>query len=368
MTVRAHACDCDALPHAAHVPTRLLVYARGTHVRQRLAALILAGNLGEAYDDSSHLLSAPSVDAVRALMHALTPLEAEEVHAMPHADGRLHYAEARPLRTWLTRLETTWFPQVAANLRFAYQPIVHANSDVLGFEALMRAQDGDRPVPPLDLLEAATAHDAARALDAQARIGAIQQGVQRLPPGANIFVNFAPSVVYNPDVCLRTTFRACREAQVDPRRLVFEVVETEAYPDLPTLRRVLERYREEGMRVALDDLGAGYASLLYLEALRPDFVKLDRDLVRGVHDADPRVALIGAITRYAHDLGIDVIAEGIETPKELRLALELGVDAIQGYLLARPAHELDPAVLAQAQALVRAHQPAQTVHIDRAAQ
>lgn len=164
----------------------------------------------------------------------------------------------------------------------------------------------------------------------------------RLAPEMRLFINFSPAVIYEPDVCLGATFRACAEVGADPSRLVFEVTEAHAFPDLKLLRRILDRYRAEGAHVALDDIGSGHTSLLYLSALRPDYVKLDRGLLSGITNDDPRAALVGALIRYAHDLDVRVIAEGIETREELQIVHSLGADLGQGYFLARPAFEPAP--------------------------
>ena len=84
-------------------------------------------------------------------------------------------------------------------------------------------------------------------------------------------------------------------------------------------------------------MGSGHTSLLYLSALQPDYVKLDRGLLSGLSPDDPRVPLLGAMIRYAHDLGIRVIAEGVESRAELEIVHNLGADFAQGYFLARPA-------------------------------
>ena len=114
--------------------------------------------------------------------------------------------------------------------------------------------------------------------------------------------------------------RTCVETGADIARLVFEVTEAHAFPDLKLLRRILDRYRAQGARVALDDMGSGHTSLLYLSALQPDYVKLDRGLLSGLSPDDPRVPLLGAMIRYAHDLGIRVIAEGVESRAELEIS------------------------------------------------
>ncbi|MFB9995405.1 EAL domain-containing protein [Deinococcus oregonensis] len=242
-----------------------------------------------------------------------------------------------PLEQWVRRLGSPWFQEASEHLQFHFQPIVQLSSgQVYGYEALVRAQWDGYFFGAGALLDAAAAHGQARAFDALARRSAILQGYPKLGADQVLFLNFAPGVIYNPDVCLQTTYAACREVGADLSRLLFEVIESEAFPDLRLLDRILERYRAEGAQVALDDLGAGHTSLTYLTELKPDVVKLDRALISGLHGSDPRVPLVSALVNYAHDLGIRVVAEGIETAQELHLITELGTDLAQGYYLGRP--------------------------------
>jgi EAL domain-containing protein (putative c-di-GMP-specific phosphodiesterase class I) len=351
------ACDCSALRPV--VPAGdVLVYSRAGHVARRLGALLAASGAVQPYDAHAYRLGVGALAQLTALYDRLRPSERGEVWIMGLSGDRPDYLGGLPLTQWLTRTRSPWFGQAYSALHFAYQPIFDLHTGApCGQEALMRARvllDGcDQELGALPLLEAAQAHGELRALDARARREAIAQGGPRLKAGQSLFINFSPAVVYDPEVCLQTTFAACREAGLDPARLVFEVTESEAFPDLSVLGAVLARYRREGMRVALDDLGAGHTSLLYLEALRPDLVKLDRGLIRGIHDHDPRAALVGALIRYAHDLGVQVVAEGIETERELRQCVRLGADAGQGYLLGRPEPEPDARQTEGSRALIQ---------------
>ncbi|WP_229776576.1 EAL domain-containing protein [Deinococcus ruber] len=276
-------------------------------------------------------------DRLAAVLNAFSRIERAELLAMPWYAGHLDAWQVAPLTQWLQRVTTPWFDTVSDHLTFHFQPIVQLRTGaVYGYEALVRAEQHGQHRGAELLLQAAAAHGQARAFDAQARKTAIRQGYPQLQADQQLFINFAPGVVYNPDICLQTTFATCREVGADFSRLVFEVTESEAFPDLTLLRSILERYRQEGAQVALDDLGAGHTSLNYLSELKPDIVKLDRGLVSGLHREDRRVPLITALIGYAHDLGIRVVAEGIETPDELAQIIALGADYAQGYFLGRP--------------------------------
>jgi EAL domain-containing protein (putative c-di-GMP-specific phosphodiesterase class I) len=144
-----------------------------------------------------------------------------------------------------------------------------------------------------------------------------------------------PSAFLGDDFGFASTWESAAEAGCKPSDLVFEVVETEQFPELPRLHAILEAYRAKGARVALDDLGAGHAALAYIQELQPDIIKLDRALLPR-DGADRNGPLIDALAQYAHAHGITVLAEGIETEEQLRLVQAIGIDMGQGWLFGRP--------------------------------
>lgn len=129
----------------------------------------------------------------------------------------------------------------------------------------------------------------------------------------------------------------------DAARVVVEVTEHAAIDDYDALDDVLTSVRMMGARLAVDDAGAGYASMQHILRLRPDIVKLDRSIVADNHLDPARFALIGAMTNFGSSLGMTVVAEGVETPGELAALIENGVSHAQGFYLARPA--IDPPAL-----------------------
>lgn len=243
----------------------------------------------------------------------------------------------------MDRLDTPWFPRLLneGRLRFVFQPIVRADDSLepFGYECLMRGDDGCRALGAGELIRAARAHDALLKLDQTARREAIMQGGSRLPDGASLFVNFLPTTIYDPAVCLHTTWQAAQSAGLSLERVVFEVVETEEFPRLDLLSDILQAYKDRGARVALDDTGAGHATMAMIDRLRPDFVKLDKGLLSDKPDGE-NMSIVRGIIEHAHAMRIKVIAEGIETPDQLQAVRDCGVDFVQGYLIARPAPEM----------------------------
>ena len=331
-------CDCQDVRTTRAEQPGLALYAHVRQIRHHLAQLLRDRSELVRAQGEVLLVRGELVPLLRQVNESLTYTQRQEARAAPWDGETIDYAHNAALSVWAERLDSPWFWSATRALHFVVQPIFTlASGEVHGHEALVRARVGGRELSAGSLLQAAAAHEQIAAFDARARSQAIVQVYPQLPPGERLFINFSPTVIYDPDICLGATFRTCVETGADVARLVFEVTEAHAFPDLKLLRRILDGYRAQGARVALDDMGSGHTSLLYLAALQPDYVKLDRGLISGLTPADPRVPLVGAMIRYAHDLGIRVIAEGVESRAELEIVHGLGADFAQGYFLALPA-------------------------------
>ena len=123
-------------------------------------------------------------------------------------------------------------------------------------------------------------------------------------------------------------------------RVVFEVTEADRYEDTLRLQQVLNAYRRAGFRVALDDLGAGWSTLNLVHRLLPDFIKLDRELIRGVQDHPVKALIAAKLLEIGHGMGIGTIVEGIEEEGELSWVRDHGADFVQGFLTGEPAPAL----------------------------
>lgn len=245
------------------------------------------------------------------------------------------------LFTLLSRVRGTWLQRMMREDRTTvhFQPIVSVRNpgETFAHECLLRGvgEEG-KLVGPGPMFEAARAAGLLFNLDRAARTKAIYEAAGQGVEG-NVFINFDPTSVYDPVYCLRSTMKAVEESGITSERIVFEVTESEEVRDGAHLKNILDYYRRSGFRVALDDLGSGYASLNLLAELRPDFVKLDSGLVSNV-DSDPYRAMIARkLIELAHELEVTVVAEGVETEEQWRWLADHGADYAQGYLFARPA-------------------------------
>lgn len=263
------------------------------------------------------------------------------------ADGALAaFIQGRPLTEMLHRAQYDWVRDALdENWLFSlFHPIIAAETGtVFAYEALIRARQPEtaKIIGAGPIIEAAVTLNLEHVLDQRARQTALRNAADLQIPGLKLFINFMPNTIYDPEVCLRTTMETAQECGIDFSQLVFEVVETENIPDMKRLKTILDYYRSRGVGTAVDDMGAGFSSLQYLTALRPDFVKLDRDLVvRAEHDGEARQNFARIIAR-AQQLDIQVIAEGIETEEQMAMCREAGVEFMQGFLFARPANPPD---------------------------
>jgi EAL domain-containing protein (putative c-di-GMP-specific phosphodiesterase class I) len=211
----------------------------------------------------------------------------------------------------------------------AYQPIVHlASGAIAGFEALARFSA--EPIRgPQDWFE--DAHAVARGVELELlAIRSAIEGFGRLAPGAYLSLNVSPCTIL--DESLESVL-----AGVAPGRLVLELTEHAPIEEYGALKTALAALRGEGLKLAIDDAGSGYASFRHILQLQPDIIKLDQSLIRDIDlDAGRRALAMGLIT-FARETGCTIVAEGVENERELAVLKGLGVTAAQGYLLGRPA-------------------------------
>lgn len=233
---------------------------------------------------------------------------------------------AKPLKTRIT---------------MAFQPIVDiATGSVFAYEALVRGVDGQSAAEVIASVEP----DMIYKFDQTCRVKAIELAGGLFSPDSatKLSINFMPNAVYEPNACIRASLAAARRVGFDPARLMFEFTENERMRDVTHVRRIIEAYRQRGFTTAIDDFGAGYAGLGLLADLRPDMLKLDMALIRGIDVSIARQTIVAGVVRMADALGIGCIAEGIETAAELHTLRSIGIRLAQGYLLARPAIEALP--------------------------
>ncbi|MDB5044981.1 MAG: diguanylate phosphodiesterase [Deinococcus sp.] len=230
--------------------------------------------------------------------------------------------------------------QQSLTLSMAFQPIVNVlTHEVFAYEALVRGPHGESASWVMDQVTPANMYH----FDQNCRVLAIRTAA-RLGMKARLSINFLPNAVYEPATCIRATLKTAQEVGFPLDRLMFEITEHESVLNEVRVRRIIDAYRGYGFVTALDDYGAGHATAGLLLALRPDIVKVDMAVIRGLDRDLWRSALVRHLAQFAAEVGLMVIAEGVETLEEARCLLGLGVTHMQGYLFARPAFEALPTV------------------------
>lgn len=217
----------------------------------------------------------------------------------------------------------------------AFHPIVDVSArEVWGYEALVRGTDGQGAPAVLAAVTEANRY----VFDQACRVRAIELAGTHLPASstAKLSINFMPNAVYEPKACIRATLAAAAKTQFNPRRLMFEFTENERMSDVDHVANIVAEYKRMGFLTALDDFGAGYAGLGLLAKFQTDLIKIDMELLRGVDGSPARQAVVAGIVGIARELGITVLAEGVETEAELMTLKAAGITLFQGYYFAKP--------------------------------
>ncbi|RST56552.1 EAL domain-containing protein [Variovorax sp. MHTC-1] len=214
----------------------------------------------------------------------------------------------------------------------AFQPIVDlARREIFAHEALVRGMKGEgasEVLARVDPQQRFAFHEASR-------VRAIEMA-SALGMESKLSLNVMPNDVAGQEECFRTAMAAAKRFGFPINRLMFEITEGERVEDLPGLAAAFRTFKRYGFTSAIDDFGAAYAGFELLAAFQPDVVKIDMSLVRDIHIDPVRVTIVKGFVGTCDELGIRVIAEGVEASEEVRVLRALGVDLFQGYLFARP--------------------------------
>lgn len=345
------ACSCRAVPDWRTAGTLVVHSDTGHTVRavERVASGV--GASARVDGPLCHVAAGDLGPVLAALEVELTVTELAEARAVvvpvgARSDLLALGMAAVPLSVLVARSEHGQLAALLADpARFhaRFQRIVDLrDGTVVGYEALLRASDEDGgEIGAAQLFPPAAASGVTHTLDRIGRETAIRDAAAELGD-RELFINFVPTSIYRPELCLATTLAAARRHGVALDRLVFEITETERVHDTGHLLDIVRYYRERGAKVALDDVGSGYASLELVQALQPDVIKIDRGIVSRLPSAGS-VAVVGALVTVGAEYGARVLAEGVETAAEADVARDLGVHLGQGWWFGRPERHLEAA-------------------------
>jgi diguanylate cyclase (GGDEF)-like protein/PAS domain S-box-containing protein len=316
-------------PEIVDIAERLAgaIAAEPFHVADR--EISLTASIGVALAGGGahgHLLRNADVAMSRAKESGGGRVEVFAAHM--HADVMRRVEMASDLRAAIT----------AGKLGLEYQPVVDfATSQVVGVEALARWSRGGQPVPPAEFLGVAEDSGLAVPLGERMLREACTQAAAWRSAGQviGVSVNFSLRQVTAAGFAA-SVLAALDETGLPPAALTLEVAERVLIEGGDPMADGLAELRRHGVRLAIDDFGTGYASLAYLRHLAVDIIKIDPSFVAGLGEDATLAMLTRTIIQVGHDLGIEVVAEGIERPEHLALLREMGCGLGQGYLIARP--------------------------------
>lgn len=222
------------------------------------------------------------------------------------------------------------------DLHSLFQPIVSLSERrILGYEALTRGPSNSPLHSPINLFAVARHAGRLSELELACRKSACKR-FSELKLSGKLFLNVSPDSLLEANHQPGRTLQLLQAFGIPPSHVVIELTEQSPTDDFALLDTALHHYRAMGFSIALDDLGAGYSSLRLWSELRPDYVKIDRHFIDGIHQDAVKREFVGSILQMAKASRAQVIAEGIELAEELAVLSEMGVDLLQGYLLCRP--------------------------------
>lgn len=243
----------------------------------------------------------------------------------------------KPLKRIEELFEIEWVDRVIREEQIIcyYQPIVDLDNNIYAYEILSRfLDDKGEMLFPGEVFSAAKERGRLYALDRICRMTAVKYAAKL--DNKKAFINFIPTSIYSPEHCLKSTTELANSLDLDPKNLVFEVVETEKVEDINHLKKIMAFYKERGFQYALDDVGEGHSTLQMLEEIQPHYMKLDMKYVQGVatHSEKQRVAL--QFLQKAQEIHSIPLAEGIEEKEDFEWLKEAGYQLFQGYYFGKP--------------------------------
>ena len=305
--------------------TRVLAFTAHAD-RESVLEMLEAGAIG-------YLLKGDSIDDIVVAIHGAAAGQAQlsaEVAGDVIRELRGQLKVHRRAETKSRRLEKR-IRQVLddeSSFSMVFQPIFELSGPMVGAEALARFRGPPKRGPERWFAEADEVGLRSE-LELMAMSAALSE-LPRLPAGTYLSLNASPKTL------MSAGFRKLMVASADPTRVVIEVTEHARIDDYERLNSAFDRVRGLGVRLAVDDAGAGFASLRHILRLSPDFIKLDRTLIDGIESDRSRQALAAGLISFAEHIDATVIAEGIEQLAEVHMLASLGVAHGQGFFLAHP--------------------------------
>jgi EAL domain-containing protein (putative c-di-GMP-specific phosphodiesterase class I) len=227
-----------------------------------------------------------------------------------------------------TSLSSSWYS-------FAYQPIVNISTgSIFSHEALIRGRDNESASSILEQVVPAERHQ----FDEHSRMVAIALAARK-GLSTHLNLNFLPLSVHCSPTAISSILSTAKQCNIRPDQLIIEIIEREIISDFDAFYGAINPHRGSGLVFAIDDFGSGYAGLNLLADFQPEYIKLDMHLVRDIYRKGPRQAIVQGILHTCVDLGIEIIAEGVESIDEFNWLKKAGITLFQGIFFAKPSFE-----------------------------
>jgi EAL domain-containing protein (putative c-di-GMP-specific phosphodiesterase class I) len=227
------------------------------------------------------------------------------------------------------------FPEYfkSINISHAFQPIIDISEKrVVSYEVLIRGGDGESPYEVFKRVK----EEDVNLFDQYSREKAMELA-SSLGVKTNLNFNFAPSAVnFNGGEYIERTIEKATQNGLNRDQLIIEITENEEVYNKDHLSKILNILKQDGIQIAIDDFGSGYAGLNMLMNIKPEILKLDMDLIRDIHKFGVKQSIVRAVCEVCFELGIDVLAEGVETEEEYKFLKNINIDFYQGYYFAKP--------------------------------
>lgn len=222
------------------------------------------------------------------------------------------------------------------SIRTVFQPIFDVkNSKIIGYEALSRGPKGSILERPDVLFEAAREFNMLWELEFLCRSLAIERASEK---GLDkfLFLNVDPRIIRDEKFKRGFTNTFLKSYNIEPEKIIFEITEKTAIEDYKAFKEVLDHYVRQGYKIAIDDTGAGYSGMRLITETKPQFIKLDMELIRDIDKDSFKQALCRNLLTLSKITNMKLIAEGVETINEVNTLINIGVEYLQGYFLAKP--------------------------------
>jgi diguanylate cyclase (GGDEF)-like protein len=220
-----------------------------------------------------------------------------------------------------------------------FQPIFSlSNGAVVGYEALTRGPEESVLYNPEKLFESAKNENLLWEMELSTRSSAIEKFLS-LQSDKILFLNVDPDIIKD-EKFVKGFTKHLYENMIKQSNIVFEITEKTAIKDYIEFKKIIENYKTQGYKIAIDDVGTGYSGLTTISEVRPNYIKIDIFLIRDIDKDNFKKSIVRALVELANNSNLKLIAEGIETLDELKTVIELGIPMAQGFLLGKPSKEL----------------------------